>query len=146
VKLSNYLCGKVNDSDICCLSRCIGAKQPEHSLKGICKVNDVSLWENAEICGSGSSGGGGGGGGGGSGDTGQAAASSSTIVAGASKPTPTPSTSSSIKAQTTLPTQTASSSPAGSSSSSAALSIRAADIIALGFLVVILTAGITVAI
>lgn len=155
VKLARYLCGKVDESDLCCLHRCIGAKKPEHSLKGICKNNDVDLWVNDAIdCGGGggggssgggsgdSSGGGGGGGGGGGVDNSQTAASSSTVVASASKPTVTPSKSSSVAAQTTLPTQTASSSPAGSSSSSVSSSIRAANIIASGLLVVILTAGI----
>ena len=165
VKLANYLCGKVDDSDICCLSNCIGARQPEHTLKGICKNDNVNLWDNDQIdCGD-SDDGEGGGGGGDSDDDGGAAASSSTTVADASKPTVTPSkslnvatqttlppqsvtpsTSLSTTAQTTLPTQTATSSPAGSSSSSssssAGSSIRAANTLALGLLVLILTAGI----
>ena len=165
VKLVNYLCGKVDDSDICCLSNCIGARQPEHTLKGICKNDDVNLFDNDGIdCGGDSDDGeGGGGGGGDSDDDGGAVASSSSTVADASEPTVTPSTSSKIAtqttlppqsvtpstslsttAQTTLPTQTATSSPAGSSSSSssAGSSIRAANTLALGLLVLILIAGI----
>ena len=164
VKLANYLCGKVDDSDICCLSNCIGARQPEHTIKGICKNDDINLFDNDGIdCGGDSDDGEGGGGGGDSNDDGGAAASSSATVADASKPTVTPSTSLktatqttlppqsvtpstslSTTAQTTSPTQTATSSPAGSSSStsSAGSSIRAANITALGLLVLILTAGI----
>ena len=165
VKLANYLCGKIDDSDICCLSECIGARQPEHSLNGICKNDDVNLWDNDTIdCGGGSGGGGGGDddddddgkGGEDSDDNDQTAASSSATGAHASEPTVTPSTSSNTAVQTTFPTQTATSSPTGSSSpipspsstsiptstSSAGSSIRAANLIALGFLVVILIAGI----
>ena len=166
VKLANYLCGKIDDSDICCLSECIGARQPEHSLNGICKNDNVNLWDNDTIdCG----GGGGdddddddGKGGEDSDDNDQTAASSSATGAHASEPTVTPSTSSNTAVQTTFPTQTATSSPAGSSSpspspsstsiptststststSSAGSSIRAANIIAVGFLTVILIAGI----
>lgn len=68
VKLANYLCGKVDDSDICCLSDCTGARQPEHSLKAICKNDDVNLWDNHIIdCGGDSDDGEGGGSGGGEG-------------------------------------------------------------------------------
>ena len=158
VKLANYLCGKVDDGDICCLSNCLGARQPEHNLNGICKNGNVNLWDNdPNYCGSGA---GGGGGGGGDSDNGndQTAASSATVT-NASKmslstssnfathttsPTQTvaPSTSLSAATQTSSPTQTPSSSPVRDSSVSASSSIRAASMIALGLLVVILTIGI----
>ena len=164
-KLANYLCGKLDNNDICCLSACLGATKQEHGLAGICNNNDVNLFDNDVIC-DGSSGGGGGGGGAGDGDdssdgsNNQAAASSSSTVANTPKPTststpspspspsPSPPTSSSIVAQTTSPiqtttsAQTATSSPAGTSGSSAGSSIRAANVIALGILAVLLTAGI----
>ena len=157
-KLANYLCGKLDNNDICCLSTCLGTLQPEHGLAGICNNNNVNLFDNDVIC-NGSSGGGGGGSGDGDGDGSsdgsddQAAASSSSTVTDAPEPTVTPSpsspTSSSIAAQTTLPTQTttsaqtATSSPAGTSGSSAGPSIGAANVMALGLLVVVLlTAGI----
>ena len=159
-KLANYLCGKLDNNDICCLSACLGATKQEHGLAGICNNNDVNLFDNDVICDGSSGGGGGGGGGAGNGDgddssdgsNDQAAASSSSTVANAPEPTSTPSpsppTSSSIVAQTTSPTQTttsaqtATSSPAGTSGSSAGSSIRAANVMALGVLVVLLTAGI----
>lgn len=107
--LANYLCGKLDNNDICCLSTCLGATKQEHGLAGICNNNNVNLFDNDVIC-DGSSGG--------SGD--QAAASSSSTVTDAPKPTVTPSpsspTSSSIAAQTTLPTHTTTSAPTATSS------------------------------
>ena len=151
-KLANYLCGKLNNTDICCLSTCLGATEQEHSLAGNCNNNNVNLFNNDVIC-DGSSGGGDGDGDSSSGSGDQAAASSSSTVTDAPEPTVTPSpsspTSSSIAAQMTLPTQTttsaqtATSSPAGTSGSSAGSSIGAANVMALGLLVVVLlTAGI----
>ncbi|KAM0800500.1 hypothetical protein BDR22DRAFT_852064 [Usnea florida] len=141
-KLANYLCGKLDNHDICCLSMCLDITQPEHSLAGICKNDNVNLWGNDVIC-DGSS----------DSSNNQAAASSSSTVANAPTPTVTPSpsppTSSSIAAQTTAPTQsttttsaqTPTSSPAGTSGSSAGSSISAVNVMALGVLVVFLTAG-----
>ena len=130
--------------DICCLSNCLGARLPEHDLNGICKNGDVNLWDNdPNYCGGDSDDGGGGGGGGDSDDDNdQTTASSSATVTNASKLTVTPSTPSNVATHTTLPTQTPNSNPAGSSSPSASSSIRVANMIALGLLVVILTAGI----
>ena len=57
VKLTNYLCGRAGNSDLCDLSGCIGAKKPEHGLKGVCSPNsNVNLFENPEICGTDDSG------------------------------------------------------------------------------------------
>ena len=151
-KLANYLCGKLDNNDICCLSTCLGTTQQENSLAGICNNNNVNLYDNGGICGV-SSDGGDGGAGDENGDSSsdgsddQAAASSSSTVIDAPEPTVTPSplspTSSSIAAQTTFPTQTATSSPGGTSGSSAGSSIGVANVMALRILVVVLlTAGI----
>ena len=126
VKLTKYLCGAANDSDVCSLSRCLHVKWGENSLQGVCQ-NDVNLFKNPGICGS-------------SDDdnqpppattdepNGMVAASSSMTVAEASQSTGTPSTSSSPgPATTTLPTQTASSSPVGSPSTSLGSSSNASS-------------------
>lgn len=127
MKLTRYLCGKASDSDVCSLSKCLGSKDPEHSLKGICQNDNVNLWDNPQICGSS----GGGGGEKAATTTGQADA----MGTAASEPTVTPSTSSSPgPATTTLPTQTASSSPAGSPSTSLGSSSNATSkMLAAGF-------------
>ena len=150
VKLTRYLCGNASDSDVCALSKCLGAKAPEHSLKGICQNDNVNLWDNPQICG-------------GSGGDGaepatttdkadkMATASLSITVAEASGPTVTPSTSSSPgPATTTLPTQIASSSPAGSPSTSLGSSLNATsrmlaagcgELIAAGLFLIVLMAS-----
>ena len=80
-------------------------------------------------------------------DNKQAAASCSATLADAYEPTVTPSTSLNTSIQMLLPTQTATRSPAWSSRSRSRLSagsrIRAANIVALGLLVVILTGAST---
>ena len=49
VKLANFLCGKIDDGDICCSSDCTGARQLEHNLEGIWKNDDVKLWHSQKI-------------------------------------------------------------------------------------------------
>ena len=134
VKLTQYLCGAADDNDVCSLSGCLHVKMQERSLQGVCQNDNINLWDNPVICGSGD------------GDNhapaattdkpnGMAAASSSMNVAEASEPTVTPSTSLSPgPATTTLPTQTASSSPVGSPSTSLGSSSNASSkMLAAGF-------------
>lgn len=148
VKLTHYLCGKANNSDLCALSRCIGAKKREHSLKGVCQNSNVNLWDNPETCIT---------------DDGDAggddsttitdddtdsttAASSSTTVADASNSTATASTSSSSDtATTTSPAQTPSNTAAAnpSPSSNAASRMHTAglgELTATGVLLIVLVA------
>ena len=109
VSLTQYLCGKVDNSDLCALSQCIGAREPEHGLEGVCQNSNVNLFDNQLICGAGDGGGG----------AATAAASSSTPVANASDSTATATTSSNSDiAMTTSPAQTPSNTAAAGPSPS----------------------------
>ena len=149
IKLTHYLCGKAADSDLCALSRCIGAKQPEHGLKGVCQNSDVNLHDNPGICDTGN-----GDAGGnnsiattddGTGST--TAASLPTTVANASNPAATVTTSSSSNIATTTspaqtPSNTAAASPSPSSNAaSRMLTAGLAELTATGVLLIVLVAG-----
>ncbi|KAL6715382.1 hypothetical protein ACLMJK_006343 [Lecanora helva] len=156
VDLVKYMCGKASDADMCCLSERLGTKKPEHSLKGICKGDDnlldnpgLNCGGNGAAAGGGSGGGGGEGGEGGegsddsdNGDDGQDSPSSSTPVDNSSESTAPSSAPSSIGSQTTSPTETASPSPAVSPSSSASPNVGATGIVALGWLLLVASAGV----
>ena len=123
VRLVNYLCGKLSDSDICCLGLCIGTKLSEHSLKGICKNNDVNLIDNEILTCGRDSGADGDQNDGASeddessdtaGQTAAATSSSATVDGTASGTTVGPSVSSNPAAQTSGPLGNPSSNPSGS--------------------------------
>ena len=121
---TNYLCGRIDITDLCCLNKCLNARDQEHGLEGVCKDSPVNLWESSRIdcdkpygeetdeddsADSEDSG---------DVNNSHTSASSTDVVTESSNPVATPSTAgaSTVVAQTTLPTQSASSSPAGTSS------------------------------
>lgn len=147
--LTHYLCGRANNSDLCALSGRVGAKDPEHGLKGVCANTYVNILNNPDPCHIDNSDAGG--------DdsittTNDAtddttAVSSPATVADAWDSTATASTSSSLdtatttsQAQTLSNTAAASSSPI-SNAASKMLTAGLGELTAAGILLIVLVAG-----